>query len=113
MRTIRQANAGVSLFKIMRIRHCSLLLLALAAIGRTAAAQTVDHYDMSRVGTRGADGQAVYPSGVIDPSRANPSQPPTDVAVPLPPQPDTPIRSVPPVYQPGYYGPAASSVNDA
>jgi hypothetical protein len=67
---------------------------------RLAAAQTVDHYDMSRVGTHGADGQASYPSGVIDPSRANPPQPPTNVAVPLPPQPDTPIRSVPQGYPP-------------
>jgi hypothetical protein len=92
----------------MRIRYYRLLLLAVAATVRPATAQTVDHYDMSRVGTRGADGQAAYPSGVIDPSRSNPSQPPTDVAVPLPPQPDTPIRAVPSGYGPSGYssGPA-------
>jgi hypothetical protein len=58
-------------------------------------AQTVDHYDMSRVGTRGADGQAAYPAGVNDPSRANPPSPPTEVAIPPPPAPDSPLRSMP------------------
>jgi hypothetical protein len=73
----------------------SLLAVALVLAASPAAAQTVDHYDMSRVGNRNADGQAAYPVGVNDPSRVNPPSPATEVAVPLPPPPDTPFRSVP------------------
>jgi hypothetical protein len=88
----------------MRISRYSLLALAIVAIHLPAVGQTVDHYDMSRVGTRDADGQAVYPAGVADPSKANPAQPPTNVAVPLPPAPETPIRAVPQGYVPGPSG---------
>ena len=96
----------------MRIRYYNLLLPAIAAMALPAAAQTVDHYDPSRIGARGSDGQSAYPSGVIDPSRANPAQPPTSVAVPLPPPPDTPIRSTPTGYPPGSpAGPVATNTD--
>jgi len=77
------------------------LALALAALAIPAAAQVVDHYDMSRVGNRDAYGQAAYPAGVNDPSRVNPPAPPTEVAVPLPPPPGTPLRSVPTIVPAG------------
>ena len=75
---------------------CSLLLAVVLALSAPSApAQMVDHYDMSRVGNRNADGSAAYPAGVYDPSRTSPPPPATEVAVPLPPQPDTPLRSLP------------------
>jgi hypothetical protein len=79
----------------MRIRNSCLLAAVLGAAALPAAAQTVDHYDMSRVGYRSSDGQAAYPAGVSDPSGWNPSAPPMASAVPTPPLPDTPLRSVP------------------
>ena len=79
----------------MRIRYSGLFAAAIVAAALPVAAQTVNHYDMSRVGYRNADGQAAYPAGVSDPSGWNPSAPPMESAVPMPPPPDTPIRSVP------------------
>ncbi len=64
-----------------------LLAVALVAVAPPAAAQTVGRY---------ANGQSAYPSGVSDPSGWNPAAPPMNAAVPVPPTPDTPIRSVPP-----------------
>jgi hypothetical protein len=81
----------------MNARHSGLLAIVVATAVVPAAAQTVDRYDMSRVGNHNADGSATYPAGVNDPSGWNPSAPPmVESAVPLPPSPETPLRSVPP-----------------
>jgi len=64
-----------------------LLLAAGPAMG-----DNVDHYELSSAAMR-ANGQTVYPSGVVNPSLANPAGPPLENAVPMPPSPGLPVWS--------------------
>ena len=87
-----------------------LLGLALLLAAAPAAGQAVDHYDLAPSVMR-ANGQAIYPAGVSDPSRANPPGPPPESAIPMPPTPvGTPAGTTPtspPVWSPN--GPAILS----
>jgi hypothetical protein len=94
----------MSLFK--RILPGLTLLFAVSS----AAAQNVDHYEVGPSALRAAGGPPIYPSGVIDPSRANPPGPPPESAIPMPPVPGASLPTTPmgsPVWSPS--GPASPS----
>ena len=96
----------------MRVCNWSVIALVLLAPAAAATGQVVDHYDMSRVGSRNDLGQPVYPAGVSDPGLVNPPSPATEVAVPPPPPPDSPLRTIPSVPPVGPASPAILSNTD-
>jgi hypothetical protein len=82
------------------------LTLLLTAAGTTyswsAAADSVDHYELAPSVMR-ANGQAIYPAGVRDPSLGNPPGLPPESAIPTPPSaglPAGPVPVGPPVWSP-------------
>jgi hypothetical protein len=63
----------------------------------------VDHYEVAPSVLRAAGGPAIYPSGVSDPSLANPPAPPPENAIPTPPTPGPLVGATPmgsPVWMP-------------
>ena len=96
--TIRDPTSLIANMATVPFSWCEVLMsfstrilpgLALFLAAVRAAGQTVDHYDLAPSVLR-ANGQAIYPAGVSDPSLANPPGPPPESAIPTPPTPGLP-----------------------
>lgn len=71
-----------------------ILGLALLSVTSPVIGEGVDHYELAPSVMR-ANGQAIYPSGVIDPALANPPGPSLENAIPMPPSPGVPYSTTP------------------